>query len=207
MKAPSDSTKETRRPVRKLKIIGGITATLVIGWLLFVTLNVLYPSQGDLESPSDAVVSLSPQHYRLPLAEEIWSNTGTNTLVISYVEPGLGPFERYTPPQRPAAVIEYCQTEPHDDVVCLPPEEISTIGEAFSVNDLAAEQSWDSITVVTSKWHTFRARFLFNQCIDDDVDVNIVYPESQMSAEQWGWYIAYENAAFIKALYEGTFRC
>ena len=56
MKAPSDSTKETRGTVRKLKIIGGITATLVIGWLLFVTLNVLYPSQGDLESPSDAVV-------------------------------------------------------------------------------------------------------------------------------------------------------
>ena len=207
MKVPSDSTKETRRPVRKLKIIGGITATLVIGWLLFVTLNVLYPSQGDLESPSDAVVSLSPQHYRLPLAEEIWSNTGTNTLVISYVEPGLGPFERYTPPHLPEAVIEYCQTEPRDDVVCLPPVEISTIGEAFSVNDLAAEQSWDSITVVTSQWHTFRTLFLFNQCIDDDVDVNIVYPESQMSAEQWGWYIAYENAAFIKALYEGTFRC
>ena len=207
MKAPSDSTKETRRPVRKLKIIGGITATLVIGWLLFVTLNVLYPSQGDLESPSDAVVSLSPQHYRLPLAEEIWSNTGTNTLVISYVEPGLGPFERYTPPQLPDAVVEYCQMEPRDDVVCLPPEEISTIGEAFSVNDLAAEQSWDSITVVTSKWHTFRTRFLFNQCIDGDVDVNIVYPESEMSAEQWGWYVAYENAAFIKALYEGTFRC
>src|SRR5690625_2168784 len=137
-------------------------AALVIGWLLFVTINVVNPPQGDLESPGDAVMSLSPQQYRLPLAEEVHENTGTNTLVISYVAPGLA---RYAPPQ-PEAVVEYCDVETPDNVVCLPPEEISTIGEAFAVNDPAQEQSWDSITVVTSKWHTFRTRFLFSQCID-----------------------------------------
>ena len=185
-------------------MISGITATLVIGWLLFVTLNVVYPSQGELESPRDAVVSLSPQQYRLPLAEEVFATTDSNTLVISYVDPDR--VDYYTPPQ-PDAVVQYCDVDTPGDVVCLPPDEISTIGEAFAVNDLAKEQSWDSITVVTSKWHTFRTRFLFSQCIDDDIDVNIVYPEAEMSARQWGSYLAYENAAFIKALYEGIVRC
>ena len=192
--------------MRKLKILSGITATLVIGWLLFVSLNVMYPSQGDLESPRDAVVSLSPQDYRLPLAEEVFANTGTNTLVISYVEPGAGRFGDYAPPL-PEAVVEYCDVDTPEDVVCLTPVEISTIGEAFAVNDLAKEQSLDSITVVTSKWHTFRTRFLFSQCIDDDVDVNFVYPESDMTTKQWAAYLAYENAAIFKALYEGLVRC
>ncbi|GAA3613435.1 ElyC/SanA/YdcF family protein [Enteractinococcus coprophilus] len=192
--------------MRKLKMISGIMATLVIGWLLFVTLNVIYPPQGDLESPRDAVVSLSPQDYRLPLAEEVFANTGTNTLVISYVEPRPGRLGDYAP-QLPEAVIEYCDTDTPEDVVCLAPVEISTIGEAFAVNDLVNEQSWDSITVVTSKWHTFRTRFIFNQCIDDDVDVNFVYPETDMTTKQWAAYLAYENAAIFKALYEGLFRC
>ena len=151
------------------------------------------------------MVSLSPQHYRLPLAEEVIENTGSDTLVISYVEPGMGRFG-YAPPL-PESVVQYCDVETPGYVMCLTPEEISTIGEAFTVNDLVQEQSWDSITVVTSKYHTFRTRFLFSQCIDKDVDVNIVYPEPEMSAEQWGWHLAYENAAFVKALYEGIFRC
>ncbi|HEY4536677.1 MAG TPA: hypothetical protein VIG71_12015 [Enteractinococcus sp.] len=192
--------------MRKFFTISGIIVTLAIGWLLFVTLNVLYPRQGDLESPRNAVVSLSPQHYRLPLAEEVIANTNTPTLVISYVEPGRGRFGAYAPPL-PDEVVEYCELATPKNVVCFTPDEISTIGEAFTVNDLAEQESWDSITVVTSKYHTFRTRFLFSQCIDKDVDVNIVYPDPDMSAEQWGWHLAYENAAFVKALYEGVFRC
>ena len=43
----------------------------------------------------------------------------------------------------------------------------TTLGEARTIADLAAEQNWGHITVATSRFHTTRARALFRQCLDD----------------------------------------
>jgi uncharacterized SAM-binding protein YcdF (DUF218 family) len=58
------------------------------------------------------------------------------------------------------------------NVICvfrLDPE--NTTGEARRVAELAREHGWDHVTVVTTRFHTTRARVLFRQCLGDDVTV------------------------------------
>src|SRR5690625_6675099 len=71
--------------MRRLKIISGIVVTLVVGWFIFATVMIYIPPQGDVEARTDAVVSLSPPPYRLPLAEELYANDRAPRLAISYV--------------------------------------------------------------------------------------------------------------------------
>lgn len=54
-----------------------------------------------------------------------------------------------------------------DDVLCIVPIPESTIGEAQTLARLAGEQGWERLTVVTSRFHTARARLLFRQCFGD----------------------------------------
>lgn len=39
--------------------------TLVAAWVLYVSVNVLFPSQGEVRADRDAVVSLAPQPERV----------------------------------------------------------------------------------------------------------------------------------------------
>jgi uncharacterized SAM-binding protein YcdF (DUF218 family) len=58
------------------------------------------------------------------------------------------------------------------NVICIfrvDPE--NTIGEARRVAEFADEHGWDHVTVVTTRFHTTRARILFRQCLGDDVSV------------------------------------
>jgi uncharacterized SAM-binding protein YcdF (DUF218 family) len=58
------------------------------------------------------------------------------------------------------------------DVLCIfEPEPETTVGEARRVAELADEHGWDHVTVVTTRFHTTRARVLFRQCLGDDVSV------------------------------------
>lgn len=41
----------------------------------------------------------------------------------------------------------------------------------------------------------------FEQCLGSDVDMNAAFYEKDRSAAQWGWHIAYENVAFVKAVF------
>lgn len=41
---------------------------------------------------------------------------------------------------------------------------------------------------------------------DGDI-VNVVFSERDLSAAQWGWHIVYENVAFLKAVFQTSFRC
>jgi uncharacterized SAM-binding protein YcdF (DUF218 family) len=57
-------------------------------------------------------------------------------------------------------------------VICIfRPLPETTIGEARRVAELADDRGWDRITVVTTRFHTTRARVLFRQCLGDDVSV------------------------------------
>lgn len=202
-----------KRRMRKLKIISGVVVALVVGWFIFASVSIYNPPQGDVEARTDAVVSLSPPPYRLPLAEELYANDRAPRLAISYVpvDPRHFNAEWVTAWEPAERYCEEATPEMDENISCFTPEEISTRGEAHSVRELAETESWDSITVVTSRHHVFRTRFIFDQCIGDSVDVNVVFPEPDLSVEtseeSWGWYILYENVAFFKALYETTVGC
>lgn len=199
--------------MRKLKTISGIVIALVVGWFIFASVNIYNPLQGDLEARTDAVVSLSPPPYRLPLAEELYASDHAAHLAISYVPVNPRDFtaewmKAWEPAKR------YCEDQTagmDENISCFTPEEISTRGEAHAIREVAESKSWDSITVVTSRHHIFRTRFILQRCIGDAVDVNVVFPEPDLSIEKaqesWGTYLLYENLAFFKAVYETTRGC
>ncbi|MDR7346067.1 YdcF family protein [Enteractinococcus fodinae] len=199
--------------MRKLKIFSTAVIILVLGWFLFASVSIYDPRQGDIEAHADAVVSLSPPPYRLPLAEELYHTGHADNLAISYVPVDPRHYNaEWVAAWQPAE--SYCEDpadERHEAVWCLTPEEISTRGEALALRELAQTQAWESVTIVTSRSHVFRTRFIFERCAADTVDVNVVFPEPDVSVERseenWAWHIVYENAAFFKALYATFVAC
>lgn len=101
----------------------------------------------------------------------------------------------------------YCEAHKARGVSCFTPAGIATIGEAFTVCDIASQETWETLTVVTSRAHAFRAHYIFDQCVGEDVEVNLVHSDPALNGFQWAWRLAYENAAFIKALWQTGTRC
>lgn len=189
-----------------MKIASGVVSAVLIGWFIYATVNILNPSQGELQTRSDAVVSLAPQSHRLPTARQLIGNGVADTLVISYFDHdplnfGSGASGDALPLQA------YCESEASYEIVCFTPEENATIGEAYAIAGMATEQSWHSLTVVTDTTHAFRTRFIFDRCLGDDFDVNVVVVERELTASEKAWHVVYENAAFFKAAGQATWRC
>ena len=57
-------------------------------------------------------------------------------------------------------------------VLCFHPDPYSTRGEARTVARLAGSRHWQSVVVVTSRYHIARARLLFDRCFDGTVYTN-----------------------------------
>jgi hypothetical protein len=58
-----------------------------------------------------------------------------------------------------------------EGVRCFEPDPVNTIGEARHIAVLASAHGWSHVTVVTSSWHTSRARVGLRQCLDAEVSV------------------------------------
>jgi uncharacterized SAM-binding protein YcdF (DUF218 family) len=54
-------------------------------------------------------------------------------------------------------------------IVCLHPQLYSTRGEARAFARLARARGWQSVVVVSSRYHVVRARMLFDRCFDGTV--------------------------------------
>jgi uncharacterized SAM-binding protein YcdF (DUF218 family) len=115
-----------------------------------VPLFILYDD--DEVTKADAVMVLAGQKRRLPVALELVRRGVAPVLVIS---DGLDP--RWTQANR------LCRSD-ELDVVCVRPDPYSTRGEARLAARLARERGWDSIVVVSTRFHLFRARLLFERC-------------------------------------------
>lgn len=51
----------------------------------------------------------------------------------------------------------------------------ATAGEANALAEMARDESRASLTVVTNQHHAFLTRFIFDRCLGEQVDVNVVY--------------------------------
>jgi hypothetical protein len=69
--------------------------------------------------------------------------------------------------------------------ICILTEPETTVGEAREISDLANERGWDRITVVTTRFHTTRARLLFRQCLGDRVSVVGARTRSGPGLRRW----------------------
>lgn len=199
-----DVQEDTRK--RKLKLFLRVGLSLVALWILFISANVLFPAQGATQSRSDAVVSLAPQCHRLYTATQLVDAGHTDTLVVSHFDGDVGISDSGEPINQ-VSVTDYCEAHKSNGVICFTPEEVATIGEVFTVRDIASRESWETLTVVTSRAHAFQTQYIFDHCVGENLEVNLVHTDPELNGMQWVWNLAYENAAFIKALWQTGTRC
>ena len=121
-----------------------------------VPLFILYDD--DEVATADAVLVLAGQKSRLPVALELVRRGVAPVLVIS---DGLDP--RWPQANR------LCSSGGPERVVCIRPDPYSTRGEARLAARLARERDWDSLVVVSSRFHLLRARMLFERCFDGEL--------------------------------------
>jgi uncharacterized SAM-binding protein YcdF (DUF218 family) len=121
-----------------------------------VPLFILYDD--DEVAKADAVIVLAGQKRRLPVALELVERGVAPVLVIS---DGLDP--RWTQANR------LCRFGDPERIICARPEPYSTRGEARLAARLARVHGWDSLVVVTTRFHLFRARTLFERCYDGEL--------------------------------------
>ena len=126
--------------------------------LASVPLFILYDD--DRVTKADAVMVLAGEQRRLPVGLELVERGVAPLLVIS---DGLDP--RWTRANR------LCRYGDPERVVCIRPDPYSTRGEARLAARLARERGWDSLVVVSSRFHLFRARMLFERCFDGRLDL------------------------------------
>jgi uncharacterized SAM-binding protein YcdF (DUF218 family) len=134
-----------------------LTALVALA-LASVPLFILY--DGDQAAKADAVMVLAGEKRRLSVALDLVERGVAPVLVIS---DGLDP--RWTRANR------LCRFGDPARIVCVRPEPYSTRGEARLAARLAQERRWDSLVVVTSRFHLFRARLLFERCFRGRLDV------------------------------------
>jgi len=123
-----------------------------------VPLFILYDD--DRVATADAVMVLAGEKRRLPIAVELIERGVAPVLVISDgLDPGWTLANRL------------CRFGDPARIVCVRPVPYSTRGEARLAARVARERGWDSLVVVTSRFHLFRARTLFERCFDGRLEM------------------------------------
>lgn len=59
---------------------------------------------------------------------------------------------------------------------------VATIGETFTVRNIAAQDSWETLIMVTSRTHAFRAITSPVNVSVTDVQVNLVHADPELTA-------------------------
>jgi uncharacterized SAM-binding protein YcdF (DUF218 family) len=145
--------------LRRLFLVAVLLA--LAGWLVVCGLLFLWPRE-DSPRRADAVIVLSgDRDFRLPKALELMRERVARTLVIS---------DGRDPQWHQANRLCNGGGGTAFRVVCFKPDPYSTRGEAEAVASLARRRGWDDVVVVTSRFHVFRARMLFERCLPGEVD-------------------------------------
>lgn len=184
-------------PLRVVLLVG-LSAIAAYG--LIVTAQIIFPKQVEPRH-SDAIVSLAPELDRLPLAQRLFDSGLADTLAISR------PEARDERAEHTSAAPLACDKEDEPDIICFTPAASETLGEAEKVSELASAHDWKSVTVVTSRYHAFRTQFIFNQCLPDGVQAQVISSDTKLGLRGWLFHITYEHVAFVKALFDTGTRC
>lgn len=150
-------------------LAGGVLLWLLIAVQLFVNTDPLTTHR------TDAVIMLGgAASERLPVARQAQADLGIPVLVLSRTDT-VG--NRVADAECGAAVF------PNRTLVCFRPPELDTRGEARAIARLVELNGWNSVTVVTSRYHITRAGRLMSQCTDAEVQMVASHPE--LSPWQW----------------------
>ncbi len=101
---------------------------------------------------ADAVVVLSGAKNRLPVGVRLMHDHEAPLLVVSR-------NDKPTPLEQRA-----CAHKLDVKTLCFRADPFSTKGEAERIGKLSQERGWDAVDVVTSKFHTYRAKLMIERC-------------------------------------------
>jgi len=163
-----------------------VVAFLVVCWLVACFLIVQHPTINKVTKVDAMVVIGPPDDDRLDEARTLLARGISTQLVISI--PAYNFF----------GAKRLCATPPAGVTThCFDPNPGTTKGEAEEVRRLAAQFHWNSILVITSKYHVSRARMIFDNCIVGRVEV--VSAHKSISPTDWAFQYVYQTAGYVRA--------
>jgi len=199
---------------------GGIVVNLIILLCFAVFCAVLYLARGPIlrfvaeswiiEDPlgkADALVVLSDDNFyadRATRAAELLREGKAPLIVAS--------GRRLRPNAGIAELMEHDLIErgvAKEKILRLPQDADSTKEEAEAVLKLAKEKKWRSLIVVTSNYHTRRARYIFRRIFPQGMEVSVASArDGDFDPQQW-WTkrkstkkLTHEFAGMIVAVWE-----
>ena len=203
-------TRGFRQPPRDSQH-GGILSSLISLLFLIVFCFVLYAARRPIlrlageswvvEDPlqqSDALLLLSDDNFfadRATRASELYRQKLAPVVVAS--------GRRLRPSAGIAELMEHDLIErgvPKERIIRFPHDADNTREEAQALRALAVEKSWHSIIVVTSNYHTRRARYIFQHVFPESVTVRVASArDGEFDPEHW-WENRKSLKAFIQEL-------
>ena len=98
---------------------------------------------------------------------------------------------------------DYCApVRPEVDTICYVPDPYTTQGEAASVGHRPPTRGWERVIVITMNPHIDRARFIFERCVDDSLDVRVT---GRANPDQDVGFVLYQFAYQIGAFFKAAF--
>ncbi len=153
-----------------MKTFLALLLLLVVGAYAVGAVVFLLRDDDTLPANADAVVVLAGSESRLPVALSLVRKGVAPVLVVSEDDSDDDPARAGLCRQGKVPGVKV-------ELVCRSAVPYSTRGEARFVASLADRRGWDSIVVVTSRYHLFRAERLFRRCTDAKLVMQAV-PES-----------------------------
>lgn len=138
-------------------------AGLVIGWAIAAAVVFVWPPESSGAAKADAVIVLAGgRAARLKEGLALVRGGAAPVLVISDAWSPAWPEANRLCAGRKAPV----------PILCFHPDPYDTHGEAKGFSSLAKARGWDSVIVVSSRYHTVRAKLLFDRCFDGQVSTD-----------------------------------
>ena len=171
---------------------GATLAAMVIGFGAVYFLPMRTPAHD-----VDAIVVLGVPNERLGHALELVERGYSDVLVVSSPDPE----------SQASRVPWTCREHTYGDELalgdgvtqyCFTPEPFDTRGEALFVSQLAAEQGWDEVMVVTYRTHVSRARWYFERCAPN-VEASFIGITRPWQPGRVLERFAYETGGWMKA--------
>ena len=208
---PSSSRQEQR---------GGIVVTLIVVLLLILLCGLLYLARGPIlrfvgenwivEDPlerSDAIIVLSGDNFyadRATRAAELYRRGMAPVVVASgrRLRPFAGNAELMVRDLSERGV-------PKDKIEAFAHDADNTREEAQALAQLAVRKKWRNVIVVTSNYHTRRARYIFDRVFPSTVKVRVASAhDGDFDPEHWWQYrksikqLTREMAGLVVAMWE-----
>lgn len=82
-------------------------------------------------------------------------------------------------------------------IQCFDPQPATTKGEARELRELADQNHWNSVIVVTFRPHISRARYILQRCFDGEL--LMTESPADISVGYWLWSYVYQTAGYARA--------